>query len=44
MKVWGNHELAQGYVDDEHYRYHLLVLIKGTNIVALITRNLKCVY
>lgn len=41
MKVWGNKELAQGYVEDEHYRYHVLIKVSRNTVIALITRNEK---
>lgn len=41
MKVWGDKRLAHGFVEDEFYRYHILVLIEGNSVIALGTRNKK---
>jgi len=45
MKVWKikdlDKDIAQGWVDDEVYRYHVMCAIKGDVVVWLATKNRK---
>lgn len=41
MKIWGNKRLAEGFSEDDLYRYHILVLIENNVVIALGTRNKK---
>lgn len=41
MKIWGDKRLAQGFTEDENYRYHILVLVENGAVIALGTRNRK---